>query len=292
MVEERSENSARQAMLIGCGYLGCRIARLLRERGIPVIGTTRSERRWTLFRSLGVETVLYDITGDLPPAFNSRTLQGDLDVFFMLPPSAISGALAAGGGFDRLVAAIKTWPVRRAILISSTSVYADDAAVVNAETRANPQDARGTRVLEIEQRWLGDDERFYVCRLAGLYGPDRVIGRRQLTQGEAIGGDPRRWLNLIHVEDAAELAVACAHAPNPGTIELGSDGNPVSRSTYYRFLAELLDCAAPRFTDRTARSRAGRRCDPSSTSTRLGWHPRYVDFRDGIRASLLAEQGA
>ena len=74
---------------------------------------------------------------------------------------------------------------------------------------------------------------------------------------------PDTYLNLIHVEDAAETVCAAA-AGTPATIDVGpelflvADGHPVLRRHYYGFVAEQIGAAAPTFTrpsDGSARAR-------------------------------------
>ena len=44
-------------------------------------------------------------------------------------------------------------------------------------------------------------QRSWCCRSAGLYGPTgRLVRRSILERGEPIPGDPRKFLNLIHIE--------------------------------------------------------------------------------------------
>jgi|GEM_PF-723540 len=93
------------------------------------------------------------------------------------------------------------------VYISSTSVYAEDGgAWVDEEAPVATKEARSQAMVEAEQacREAGGS----VLRCAGLYGRARVLK----TDDEG----PERWLNLIHVEDAAR-AVAIA-LRNPGLV--------------------------------------------------------------------------
>ncbi len=277
-------------LIIGCGYLGAVAARRLADAGRAVWATTRTQGRWDQLAACCTRLTRFDITaagnaGALPP---SDTV-GPFDVFVMLTPSAIVPAIATGA-YNRLIAAIAALNPRRAVLVSSTGVYGEQAGgSVTAETPPRPNSIRGKQLLEIETQWLGAGRQYRVCRLAGIYGPGRVIGREALRRGEALPGDPQAWLNLIHVDDAADLAIRCASTENAHAVELGSDNCAVSRDTYYSYLASLLGAGAPRFDPgRSARS-GSKRCDPGSTLRRLDWHPQYQDYRAGLAASLVDE---
>lgn len=104
------------------------------------------------------------------------------------------------------------------VYISSTSVYAEDGgAWVDEDAPVVKEDARAMAMLEAERGCL--DAGGSVLRCAGLYGRDRVLS----PEGEG----PERWLNLVHVEDAAR-AVAIA-LRNPGLILNVSEDEPRRR---------------------------------------------------------------
>ncbi|MDA0823464.1 MAG: hypothetical protein O3C28_13725 [Proteobacteria bacterium] len=279
-------------LIIGCGYLGARVAANLVRQGMNVNATTRSKKRWPELRKLGIAPILFDITGrGLGERFPNVRACDELEVFFMLPPSAVKPALEPSAGYDVLLSWLGGLPARRAILVSSTSVYGSSSgAVVSAETIAKPADARGQIVAEIEQRWLAAGPEFKVCRLAGLYGPGRIVGRDKLMNGQAMSGDPDAWLNLIHIDDAADFVIACARSQSANRIELASDGHPVRRGDYYRYVADLLSLSESVIFESTAADGGSlsRRCDSSSTMIRIGWQPRYLSYRQGLLQSFNA----
>lgn len=219
--------------------------------------------------------------------FERHLDRDELNVFFMLTPSAIAPALAQDAGFDRLLEKLATSKLRRAVLVSSTSVYGDaQGQRVDPATPTAPNNARSERVAEIERRWRAGDARFSVLRLAGIYGPNRVVGRQQLSAGTVLSGSGSNWLNLIHVADAADLLFACGYSPNAQAVELGSDGCPIMRRDYYAHLAKTLALKAPRFAEDGSGRSGSKRCDPSATMRRLDWSPRYADYQAGLRHSL------
>jgi nucleoside-diphosphate-sugar epimerase len=132
-------------------------------------------------------------------------------------------------------------------------------------------------------------------RLAGLYGPGRIVGMTTLLHGQGVGGDPEDLLNLIHVEDAAALLQAVAAADSSASIELGADGVPLRRRDYYEHLAMRLGvpCRFGRGEDTVgfARRRSGSRaCCIDPTCARTGWRPRHRDARLALDQLLAARQ--
>lgn len=145
------------------------------------------------------------------------------------------------------------WARRRRIpfvYVSSTSVYAEDGgAWVDEEAPVATEDTRSLAMVEAERacRNAGGT----VLRCAGLYGRARVLK----TDGEG----PERWLNLIHVEDAAR-AVAIA-LRNPGLIFNVCEDEPRRRGK-----------AGVDWPEGTRRARRNKRVSNARLRA-LGWRP-------------------
>lgn len=237
---------ADHALIVGCGYLGRTLAPRLLARGVTVFGTTRSESHAQELARLGIRPMLVSVTRPVTFAALRPAIEAPaLDVFYMVPPGRPgndpSPRNVVLGGIAHMVKQLRHARVRRAILVSSTAVYGQRGGRrVDADTPPQPNDQRGTFMLTGEQLWRDAGDAFYVVRLAGLYGPGRVIGLAAVREGSPLVGDPQALLNLIHVEDAAELLLAVATAKQPGRVELGCDGRPVLRRDYYAHLASLL----------------------------------------------------
>jgi nucleoside-diphosphate-sugar epimerase len=279
------------ALIIGCGFLGRVLARQLRGDGLQVIGTVRRDSSVEALRAIDVEAVTIDITAE-DGARQLAELARDsavTDVYACVPPGIDADPAAV---FTAVAAALRPLPLRRALLTSSTAVYGDhDGARVDADTPIAPTDPRGRRLFDIERAWLSIGQTARVVRLAGLYGPGRVIGAGAIRGGTAIGGNPDDFLNLIHVEDAAALLRAVASSDVAATIELGADGIAMTRRDYYNALAALLGTGATFEADGdgfgAARRAGSRLCDIAITCRRTGWHPRFADARLQI-AGLLS----
>lgn len=99
------------------------------------------------------------------------------------------------------------WSRRRRIPLvytSSTSVYAEDGgALVDENAPVATDDPRAMAMVEAERAFLHAGGA--VLRFAGLYGRERVL--------KADGEGPERWLNLIHVEDAARAVAVALRYP-------------------------------------------------------------------------------
>ena len=185
----------------------------------------------------------------------------------------------------------------RLVYASSTSVYGQsDGEWVDEDSPAEPIQEGGRVCLEAEQvasHWAqAAGASLVVLRFSGLYGPDRVIRRALLERGEPIPGDPARYLNLVHIDDAAQAAVAALDAARTDPIYLVSDDRPVERCEYYALAARLLDAPPPRY-EPFAAGRAGivqetanRRIANRRMRTGLGVDLLYPDILVGLPAAL------
>lgn len=273
------------AVILGCGYVGAALANRLVEAGRPVVVTRRS---WAALEPLtrldGVRGVVFDPAAD-DPARLADALSGlpSFDLWCLLTPQALGETASRRSLFGTLA----QLPLAAAVLSSSTGIYGPvTAGEVDLDTPPNLASPREQRLADIERDWLHLPHP-RVVRLAGLYGPGRVIGAGTLREGAVLPGAGTAWLNLIHRDDAAEILLRVAHHPAARAIELGTDGTPLTRHTYYAYLAGLLGTAAPRF-ESESEGDPGKRIDPADTARRLGFTPRHADFRAGLRASLAA----
>lgn len=260
-------------LIIGCGYLGKRLLALLSDQ--PCWFTNRSQ-------TSDPHSLLVDINDEGTwTNLDALSEEQALIVYCMVPPSQIDLEL-----FPSFLNRVNALNTKQSILVSSTVVYGNTDRIVDADSDVELDSDRAKRQYQIEQTWLESNEDTCVVQLAGLYGPDRIIGRNTILQGETIKGDPDGWLNLIHIDDAATLIKTVGEMKEPEVIELGCDGSPIKRKDYYSFVAEILDKPLPDFNvDDQARG-IGRRCDNKLTIERTGWHPEFKDFKEGLLKSL------
>lgn len=301
MTSEASQDP-KTSLIVGCGYLGRRLAVRLLEQGRTVYGTVRSSRSAKALTDLGVRPLFLSVTELITTAslHGLRSIEG-LEVFYMIPPGRPGGSPSPRevllDGLANVLATLQGGSIRRAVMVSSTGVYAPEAgATVSADTPteidavSNP---RAKLLLESERLWQRAGLPGTIVRLAGLYGPGRVVGLSAVREGQPLAGDPDGLLNLIHVDDAAELLMVVMGMQTPSAIELGCDDTPTPRRAYYQHLAELAGVDPPRLlTDADAvamgidpaalRSSASKACSNGPTCSRTGWRPRYPSFREGL----------
>ncbi len=291
-------------LVVGCGYVGTRVAEAWRSSGDEVFAVTRSAERAETFAERGWRPIVADVTrpeslADLP------------EVECVL--HAVGYDRSAGpsqrevyvDGLGHLLAALPS-SVRRFVHVSSTSVYGQsDGSVVDETSPCEPQRDSGVVCRDAEQlvwqRFPATDSTAApaatVIRLAGIYGPDRLLRRAEaLRSGEPIGGEPEAWLNLIHVEDAAAVVRVAADADTArGRTYLVCDDQPVTRRDYFSQLAELVGTSPPTFDASTgARHGAGglnKRCSNRRVRDELGFEPRFPTIAEGLPDAIERSAG-
>jgi nucleoside-diphosphate-sugar epimerase len=274
-------------LIIGCGYLGRRVASLWLGQGHTVRALTRG--RADELRALGIVPVV----GDIREPLDVLTLEPAATVLYAVAPDRRTADAAAEQvwieGLGYLTGAMREWPTPpRLLFVSSTGVYGHaDGNEVDEQAVTDPRDESG-RVLEraereLLQRWWPEA---VVLRFAGIYGPGRLIRSQSLLKGEPIPADPEGWLNLIHVEDGAAAVIAADQPARPGATYNIADGRPVRRRDFYARLAELIGAPPPRFVPPAAPDPVNRRVSNGKMRTELGVALRYPSYEEGLRASL------
>jgi nucleoside-diphosphate-sugar epimerase len=285
-------------LIIGCGYLGQRLGvRLVRDGG-RVFGTVRSPGRAEELVRSGIEPVIVDV---LRPD-TMRGLPAADRVFYAVGFDRSAGAAMRTVYVDGLQAVLDHLPrsVRRFVYAGSTGVYGQAGGEwVDEQSPTVPEHESGRVVMEAEGRvraWAGSREASAVIlRFAGLYGPGRVVRRSMLERGEPIPGDPGKFLNMVHIDDAAAAAAAALDADAPGPIYLVADDRPVTRREYYAVAAGVLGAPEPRFeapragTSEAARDATSKRVDNRRMKAELGVVPRYPDITTGLADALASD---
>jgi nucleoside-diphosphate-sugar epimerase len=292
------------SLILGCGFLGGRIASRLLERGDVVHGTSTTRRGARRLAAMTVRPLIADVTQPVTLATLRDVTAGEpIDLYYLVPPGGRKQHRAPRemviDGMANALRAIDSALVRRAVLASTTAVFDQSGdQIIDADATPDPQSSRAKLLHEGEQQWLATGEQFRVVRLAGLYGPGRVVGERALRDSAPMIGRPDALINLIHVDDAAELLIAVAQSDTAARIELGCDGHPVERLDYYRYLAKRTGLSEPIVLDdaqaqdilgvsaERLKRIASKRCDNAPTCRRTGWSPRYVDYQAGLDHAL------
>ena len=286
-----------KTLILGCGYLGERVARLLLGRKDRVFGTTRSLGRAIELSRMGVEAIVADV---MVPESLARLPEVDR-VLYCVGFDRSKGLSIRSVYVDGLEQALGPLVERagRLVYAGSTGVYGqDDGSWVDEESVAEPRSESGRACLEAEDVIRSHESLpSTILRFSGLYGPGRIMRREGLLQGQAVVGDPDKFLNLIHIDDAALVAIAALDQPEAGPLYLVSDDRPAPRREFYALAAEALGAPSPRFeapppgSPKAGRDESNKRVSNARMHAELGVSLAYPDILTGVPAAILAEVG-
>jgi nucleoside-diphosphate-sugar epimerase len=253
-------------LIVGCGFVGKRLARVLVESGEDVVAVTRSGVSID-----GVESTKRDVTDpslELPEADR---------VFYLVSAGGRDvGAYRAAytEGLENTVEA--TPPDADLVYSSSTGVYeTEDGSWVDEETEIDATKERTRVLLEAEE--VAQKNHGTVVRFAGLYGEGRVGVERYVGDTKVKSG----YLNLIRGADAATALLAA----DEGTDDLyvAVDDEPVHRHDLARWMAEETGRHVGELLEETRTP--NKRCSNERLRS-TGWEPEYPTYREGY-APLL-----
>jgi nucleoside-diphosphate-sugar epimerase len=279
-----------RALVIGCGYLGRRVAANWRSQGWQVSALTRTSQNAAELAAQGIEPLVGDVL--LP-----KTLES-------LPAADV---VLYAVGYDRHAAASKRDvsvrgvanvleklgpSLRRLLYISSTSVYGQDSGEwVDETSNTSPAGEDGQIVLAAENvvRQMCSDGTAVVLRFSGIYGPGRLLRRIDaVKRGEPIAANPDGFLNLIHVDDGATIVGRLSERDALQPTYLIIDDRPVRRREYYSLLARLVGSREPtfQFPASTAGRGLNKRCSNARVKAELGDVLRFPTIESGLPHAL------
>lgn len=293
-------------VIFGCGYVGTALAEAALARGLTVTALTRNPAKAAALRVRG----LHVVEGDLAdPAWHDAIPAGADFV-----ANTVSAAEPTPEGYRRSyvdgMKSILAWaargprPVGTLLYTSSTGVYPQGGGVeVDENAPTGGASPTGRILVEAEELLRAAPAaavgRWFVLRLAGIYGPGRHYLLNALRTGTTrFSGAPDFHQNLVHRDDIVSAALACLAAPASVRNEIFnvSDDAPPTRAELLGWLAAELKLPAPAFEGATANPRRGgepspdRRIRAEKVRRVLGWQPSFPDYRAGYRAILAAER--
>jgi nucleoside-diphosphate-sugar epimerase len=264
-------------LIVGCGDIGVRVARLLAKRW-RVLALTSSPGRVDALRAAGV----CPLQGDLDQAATLARLAGLADAVLHLAPPTSAGATDMRTA--HLVRALaRSLRLRRIVYASTSGVYGDRGGAPTSETApARPATDRARRRVDAEERLrrFGRAHRAVVTllRVPGIYALDRAGGdpRERVARGTPVlAAADDVYTGHIHADDLARACVAALHRGRPQRVVNVVDDSDLRMGDYFDFVADRFRLARP---PRVARSVASTQLSPLQLSF-LGESRRLVNAR-------------
>lgn len=248
-------------LIVGCGDVGLRVARLLRGRW-RVLAMTSSPSRCAELRATGAVPLVANLDD---PASLPRTA-GLADAVLHLAPPPLQGRSDLRTA-HLLQALARRGAARCIVYGSTTGVYGDCGGERFDETRpVAPATDRAWRRVDAERRlrWFGRcfGARVSILRIPGIYAGDRPGGhpRERLARGTPVlAGEDDVFTNHIHADDLARACIAALHRGLPQRVVHASDDTEMRMGDYFDLAADL--CGLPR-PPRISRAQAKEQLSP------------------------------
>lgn len=284
-------------LIVGCGDIGLRVARLCRGRGDVVRTVVRSRARVEALRAAGFPAAQADL--DEPVSLAGLAAGGAL-VFYLAPPPPTGVVDTRLSAF--LAGPASAVPPARVVYVSTSAVYGDCGGDWVTEDRLPaPSTDRGRRRLAAERALLdwqhASNVPVVILRVPGIYGPGRLPERRLREGLPVLRPEDSPYTNRIHADDLAAVCLAAAERGRPGAAYNVSDGHPSTMTDYFTRIAELLDLPRPPMVGPAEARRLlspgmwsflqdSRRLDNRRMREELGVSLRYPNLEAGLPSCL------
>lgn len=289
----------KRLVIFGCGYVGSALAEAAVAAGAAVEALTRNPEKAAALRARGIGSV---VVADLASTGWHGQIAAGADF--------VADCVSSGGDYRHSyvdgMKSILAWaaagrrPLGTLIYTSSTAVYpqgggsvVDESAVADGAT-PNGRIIRESEIL-LQDAPASACRRWFILRLAGIYGPGRHHLLDQLRTGPTeLPGSGAHRLNLAQRDDIVSALLACLAAPDTVQNEIFNvaDDAPARREEVVRWLAARVGVAMPAFNGIAGARRGGepmpdRVIANGKLRGLLGWRPLYPDYQSGF-AKLLS----
>lgn len=236
-------------LIIGCGDIGERVAKIWQNNGKTVYGAVRRKEQRDRLEQLNIIPCPIDL--DNLSSLKNLPSKNALLYYFAPPPAMGQQDTRMENFLKNLDAenAPGSHKPRQIIYISTSGVYGDQQGqLINEQTPVKPQVDRAKRRYHAEQQlhqWsAGSNIPVTILRVGGIYGPGRLPLQRLKDQIPMLFENLSPQTNRIHADDLAQICIAAATTKAHGQIYNVSDGTNSNMTEYFNTIADF--CGLPR----------------------------------------------
>ena len=233
--------------IAGCGWYGLELAKSLVNLGITVKGSSTSATKLSLLQNAGIKPYILNLSAN-ETKYDPDFFVCDI-LWICIPPKTRSGN---GDSYlisiKNIITLSKKYAVKQVVLISSTSVYADNNSEVTELTIPIPDSESGKVMLKAEEL-LKQQTAFTttIIRFAGLIGPGRDPGRFFAGKKNIPNGNAP--VNLIHLIDCINISLSIINQQAFGYTYNACCPDHPAKQNFYNKAAIRLGLAEPEFMD-------------------------------------------
>ncbi len=240
--------------ILGCGWLGLPLAKLLSDLEYIVKGSTTRAERFEEIQQTGTKPYLIKAENGI---WMSDTLYDFLacDILIIAIPPGTKRNVNSTHAIEikQLMQILETLPVpvKQIIYISSTSIYKNTNNILSESAIQTEADAENKILYDAEQYVQQSNATVkIILRLAGLTGYDRMLARFFAGKTALTGGNEP--VNLVHRDDVlGAIVFVLEHRMKNTVLNICSPEHP-ERADFYIQLCERFGLAAPHFSEEPA----------------------------------------
>ncbi len=259
----------RSIAILGTGYTGRHIWRLATQRSSSALASSRRPEEH--LTDVKPES---RIRFDLADPTSWPALPSDIDLIWTFPAAPLEQVEAWARRYAH--------PARTVVVLGSTSAYQMDGVGLEEKNpwidESSPLNRELARVQGEE--YLRQQHGAIILRVAGIYGP----GRNPVEWiRKGLVGPSDKYVNLIHVEDLAELCLLALAAGRTGEIYNVSDGQP---RRWREICAEVSSRWGIVSSKPASESEAGKRIMSRKLFDHVGYtlqHPNLYEALDALQ---------
>ena len=227
-------------VIIGCGYVGSKVAHLWYEAGNEVTVTTTTPEKVSQLGEIASKVVV--LTGNDLESLQQLVANQDV-VLLSVGSKGRTPDLYRQAYLEtvrNVITAIKTTSgVKQLIYTSSYGIINDKSGNMIDETVVvNPKDEFGEILHQVEQELLSvsaTEFRTCILRLTGIYGPGReIIKIFRRIAGTTRPGTGESYTNWVHAEDIVRAIDFAREKQLEGIYHLSSDECLTSKEFFQR----------------------------------------------------------
>ncbi|HEY9052594.1 MAG TPA: SDR family oxidoreductase [Gammaproteobacteria bacterium] len=236
----------RRVVIVGCGYIGQRVAQQLLKTERRVLGFVRSQQSLDICKQKGIDCQLLDLD-DRAAEFEFGANFYDSVVIYLAPPQTKGGEDLRMQHFLRL---IDQQAPAKFVLISTTGVYGDCGGDwIDEATPAEPKVDRAKRRFSAEQQvreyCSNRHVPLIILRVPGIYGPGKFPLERIRKAAPIVREEDSPFSNRIHAADLVNICIKSITNDTLTGIYNCADGHPTTMYDYFTKVAKAHKLPAP-----------------------------------------------
>ena len=230
--------------ILGCGWIGIPLSKLLIKKGYSIKGTATSIEKTQSLIKLGIKSYCYYLNNK--DSLNSNFFKS-IDVLVITIPFVKKNKKLNNLEqlINKLVKIIENESIQHVIYLSSISVYDSLNGVIDESIKCKPKSYSGIQTLIIEKLILKGNFISTIIRLGGLIGGNRhpihFLSGNFYYNGEEL-------INLIHQDDVLAIILKIIENKNNEDFIFNAVApfHP-SKKDYYSMISSKMKIAPPRY---------------------------------------------